>query len=370
MFNYEYLLTEGNSEKKIYELPFLHETTDPGENNLYPFVFLSTDGNLFIFANNRSILLNPTVNKIIRELPALPGGSRNYPASATSALLPIKLHDPNPDVIQAEVLICGGAKSEAASLAVKGVFVNALQDCARIDITNPMDTWHKEMMPSPRVMGDMLLLPTGDVLIINGAKKGTAGWNVAYGPNMIPVLYKPDRPERRRFMELTATVRPRTCHSTSTLLPNGNILVAGSNPSYRYNVNDSKYPTELRVEKFYPPYFDQSLISNRPFIISTFNNKMIKYGKKFVIKFKLKRLEVSAVDLKVTMYAPPFTTHGISMGQRLLILSTDGLIDEGPEMFKVSVMAPPTATIAPPGYYLVFVVHSLVPSPGAWVQIG
>ncbi|TXG67373.1 hypothetical protein EZV62_008648 [Acer yangbiense] len=37
--------------------------------------------------------------------------------------------------------------------------------------------WQKVMMPSPRVMGDMLLLPTGDVLVINGAKRGTAGSN-------------------------------------------------------------------------------------------------------------------------------------------------------------------------------------------------
>ncbi|KAK2661213.1 hypothetical protein Ddye_007746, partial [Dipteronia dyeriana] len=164
MFNYEYVRNNGLSSKKNYQLPFLQVTTDPEENNLYPFVLLSRDGNLFIFANNRSILLNPTINKIIREYPVLHGGSRNYPSSTMLALLPIKLHDPNPKVIKAEVLICGGAKREAANLASKGIFVHALKDCGWTDITNPSATWQKVMMPSPRVMGDMLLLPMGDVL--------------------------------------------------------------------------------------------------------------------------------------------------------------------------------------------------------------
>ncbi|KAL5786232.1 hypothetical protein ACOSQ2_008624 [Xanthoceras sorbifolium] len=369
MFNYEYVPNKGVSSEKNYQLPFLYETTSSEENNLYPFVFLSIDGNIFIFANNRSILLNPTTNKIIREFPILPGGSRNYPSSAMSALLPIKLHDPNPNVIKAEVLICGGAKPEAANLASKGIFVNALQDCGRIDITNPRATWQKVIMPSPRVMGDMLLLPTGDVLMINGAKKGTAGWNFADDPNMTPVLYKPDNPKIRQFTELIATTIPRMSHSTSAILPGGNILVAGSNPNYNYNLTNVKYPTELRVEKFYPPYLNPLLNSDRPFIISNFMGKMVNYGENFAIQFKLKKLEVSLVHLKVTMYAPPFTTHGFLMGQRLLELSIEKLIDLGPENFQVSVMAPPTATIAPPSYYLLFVVHRGVPSPGTWVQI-
>ncbi|KAF3447323.1 hypothetical protein FNV43_RR12509 [Rhamnella rubrinervis] len=124
MFNYEYVLQR---EKLTRKISIYHFSDKPltRENNLYPFVFLSTDGNLFIFANNRSILLNPTTNKIIRYFPILTGGSRNHPASAMAALLPIKIHDPdpNPTLIRAQVLICGGAKPEAATLVDKGVFV-------------------------------------------------------------------------------------------------------------------------------------------------------------------------------------------------------------------------------------------------------
>lgn len=58
------------------------------------------------------------------------------------------------------------------------------------------------------------------------------------------------------------------------------------------------------------------------------------------------------------------------MGQRLLVLATKELIDVGSGIFQVSVTAPPTAKIAPPSFYLLFVVYRQVPSPGTWVQIG
>lgn len=368
MFNYEYVPKEGKPNTKNFDLPFLRETTDNVENNLYPFVHLSTDGNLFVFANNRSILLDPNTNKIVREYPILSGGSRNYPASGMSALLPIKLHSANPKVIQAEVLVCGGAKPESAKQAEKGTYLSALQDCGRIDITDPNATWKKETMPSPRVMGDMLILPTGDILMINGAKKGVSGWQFADDPNYVPILYKPDNPTTEQFSELRATTIPRMYHSTSAVLPDGKILVAGSNTNNWYNFTGVKYPTELRVEKFYPPYLDPLLSIHRPSIISEFNGKVVKYGSSIEILFSLKKLLVEESDLKVTMYAPPFTTHGYSMNQRLVVLAISQLTNVMPGTFKVDVMAPPTAAIAPPGYYLLFVVHRSVPSPGIWVQ--
>ncbi|KAH7524185.1 hypothetical protein FEM48_Zijuj06G0092300 [Ziziphus jujuba var. spinosa] len=369
MFNYEYIPTEGNFNVDNFKLPFLRETTDPYENNLYPFVFLSTDGNLFIFANHRSILLNPTTNKIVRHFPILTGGPRNHPSSAMAALLPIKVHDSNPNRIRAQVLICGGAKPCASRLAEKGIFINALQDCGRIEITNPNPTWQKEMMPTPRIMGDMLVLPTGDVLMINGAKKGVSGWNYADDPNLTPVLYQPESPKTQRFTELMSTTIPRMYCSTAALLPDGKVLVAGSNTNYYYKFNGVKYPTELRVEKFYPPYFDPLLDTDRPSIMSNTEGKKVKHGQNVEVKFELKRTNINESNVRVTMYSPPFTTHGFSMGQRLLVLGISRLSNVGSEIFRVDVLAPPTAEIAPPGYYLLFVVYCGLPSEGIWIQI-
>ncbi|XXG56701.1 hypothetical protein AAC387_Pa03g4047 [Persea americana] len=367
-FSYEYVPKPGQSNPTNFKLPFLLQTSDAVEDNLYPFVHLSTDGNLFIFANNRSILLDPKYNSIVRELPPLKGGARNYPGSAMSALLPIDLHTqttPPP----AQVLICGGTPHESAKLAVDGHFLPALRTCGSISITSPTGTWRVETMPTARVMGDMLLLPTADVLLINGAKKGAAGWGSATDPNLEPVMYRPRNPSDKRFMKLRPSAIPRMYHSTSAVLPDGRILVAGSNTNRVYKSSGVAYPTELRVETFSPPYLDPHLALYRPLIVSSFERTVVGYGEVFSLRFALADVGVELSDLKLTMYAPPFTTHGYSMNQRLLILRAMDLVMVGPTMYEITWVAPSTGAIAPPGYYLVFLVHRGVPSEGIWIRI-
>lgn len=91
-FNYEFLPkipTPNNSPSSI-PFDFLQQTTDSSENNLYPFVHLLPDGNLFIFANTRAVLLDYKQNSVIKEFPPIPGGDpRNYPSSGSSVLLPL-----------------------------------------------------------------------------------------------------------------------------------------------------------------------------------------------------------------------------------------------------------------------------------------
>ncbi|XP_042481171.1 aldehyde oxidase GLOX1 [Macadamia integrifolia] len=367
MFNYEYLSKEGLNNPKNHQLPFLRETTDDVENNLYPFVFLSTDNNIFILANNRSLLLDTKTNTIVREFPVLPGGSRNYPASGMSALLPMRLQEDNPQVVPAEVIVCGGAKPEAGKLAEKNIYLEALKSCGRLEITNPNAEWVMEDMPIPRVMSDMLILPTGDLLIINGAQKGVSGWGFADVPAFNPLLYSIDGQEGERFRILKGTTIPRMYHSSSAVLPDGKILVAGSNTNNGYLYTKVKFPTELRVEKFWPPYLDPLLDPIRPEISEA--PKKIKYGKRFRLQFSVGPPLINPEEVEVTMYYPPFTTHGFSMNQRLLILAKTMVFPVGFGQHQVTCLAPATSVIAPPGYYLLFVVHRRVPSTGVWIHI-
>ncbi|KAM1424458.1 hypothetical protein ACFX1Q_017705 [Malus domestica] len=138
------------------------------------------------------------------------------------------------------------------------------------------------------------------------------------------------------------------------VLPDGKILVAGSNTNYYYNFTGVKYPTELRVKKFCPPYFDPLLISDRLVITSYYKGKMVKYRGYIVVEFKLKKAKVDQSNLKVTMY---------SLSQPMKLENVES------EFFRVEVVAPPSAEIAHPGFYLIFVVHNGVLSSGIWVQI-
>ncbi|PHT39356.1 hypothetical protein CQW23_22929 [Capsicum baccatum] len=363
--NYE-IIPPGKLQFQVQQfgLNFLIETEDEKENNLYPFVNLLPDGNVFIFANDRSIIIDPYSGKTLHELPVLAGGARNYPASGMSALLPINLNVPNPEDVEVEVIVCGGNTKDALKFSEfpPRQFFPALKDCGRIFVNKQGAEWDIEEMTSPRVMGDMLLLPTGDILIINGAKAGTSAWDAAEEPNLVPLLYSPNKPKGQRFKELNPTQIPRMYHSVSAVLPDGKILVAGSNTHALYDFQ-AKYPTDLRVEKFSPPYLAPELEQHKPQILDDGANKEMKYGQDFKVNIKLDEF-VDETDIRVTMYAPPFTTHGYSQGQRLIILQLKSVTNQ-----EVTVVAPPSGKIAPPGYYLFFVVHRGVPSHGIWVRI-
>ncbi|KAI3785609.1 hypothetical protein L1987_44733 [Smallanthus sonchifolius] len=272
-------------------------------------------------------------------------------------------------VNEVEVLVCGGAPKGAFVNANKGIFDGALDTCGRIKISDPNPQWFMETMPLARVMGDMLLLPNGHVLIINGASAGVAGWELGRNPVLSPVAYRPDNQQGSRFEVQNPSTIPRVYHSTAVLLRDGRVLVGGSNPHDKYEFANVLYPTELSLETFSPSYLDSKSSGLRPRIILPVTNSRIRYGKQLVIVFTVSGV-VDPSSVSVTMVAPSFNTHSFSMNQRLLVL--DGGVASkiiGRSRYQVVVRAPPSGNIAPAGNYLLFVVHKEISSPGIWVQM-
>lgn len=358
-YNYEFV-PRGAGEG-LHALPLLERTFTPGaENNLYPFVHLSPDGNLFIFANQDSVLLNYKTGAEVRRFPRLDGGPRNYPSSGSSVLLPITAAS---GYKTAEVLICGGAPAGAYQQVGLGKFVPALQTCGRLVITAANPQWQIENMPIPRVMGDMLILPTGEILIINGAKYGTAGWGVARQPALTPVLYNPGQ---RRFQVMAPSTVPRLYHATATVLPDGKVLVAGSNPNQGYSFVGVPNPTELRIEKYSPYYLTKGFDDRRPYIVAI-DNANPKYGAAFKVSFKV---QTAVAGVAFHLYAPPFVTHSYSMNQRMLVLASGAPVATGGGAHVSTVVAPPNGVIAPAGYYLLTALNGGTPGPSAWIHVG
>ncbi|KAI4316900.1 hypothetical protein L6164_024828 [Bauhinia variegata] len=335
-------------------------------NNLYPFVFLNVDGNLFIFANNKSILFDYNNNRVARTYPEIPGGDpRCYPSTGSAVLLPLNLQAPS---VEAEVLVCGGAPRGSFELTIKGKFLGALDTCGRIKITDPKPQWVMETMPGRRVMSDMVILPNGDVLIINGAADGTAGWEAGGNPVLNPLLYKTNSPAQSRFVLQNPSSIPRMYHSTAVLLRDGRVLVGGSNPHVFYNFTNVLFPTELRLEIFSPSYLEPQFSSFRPKIIAPPSQTLLKYNQQFPLQFQVTaKLDQQLVS--VTLVSPPFNTHSFSMNQRLLVLPADKLTNLEKSTYQVEVTTPKSAILAPPGFYILFVVLQDIPSEGIWVQI-
>eukprot|EP00249_Psilotum_nudum_P019344 c27205_g1_i1 orf=237-1910(+) len=359
-FSYEFVPSSGQG---AISFPFLTQTNVPNvENNLYPFIHLSSDSNLFIFANKDSILFNYKENTVVKTFPTLPDGSRNYPSSGSSVMLPLSASD---NFQRVEIMICGGAPDESALQASKnGIFQTAIQSCGRMVITDANPGWAMEDMPTARVMGDMLILPTGEILIINGAQQGTAGWGYARNPSFAPFLYRPTDEPNNRFHVLSSTNIPRLYHSTANLLPDGRILVGGSNPNVGYSFSGVLYPTELRIEAYSPYYLDGTFDNQRPSLTSLSSNT-ITYGSTFTAQFSVPS---TPTNVEFRLYAPPFTTHSYSMNQRQLILSSSAVTQLGGE-YTATITAPPGSVAAPAGYYLLFAVNSGIPSQAQWVQI-
>ena len=158
-----------------------------------------------------------------------------------------------------EILICGGSTIGAGF---------ALDNCVTIAPEAPNAKWTLERMvsrttlsfdkktflkllffkPSKRVMPCIASLPDGTFLILNGALQGVAGFGLASDPNMGALLYDPTQPIGSRMSILNNTIVARLYHSEATLLPDGRVLVSGSDPQTDFPNGTVRYPEEYRIE--------------------------------------------------------------------------------------------------------------------------
>ncbi|KAF8264450.1 hypothetical protein EI94DRAFT_1703239 [Lactarius quietus] len=322
------------------------QRTDP--DNLYPFLHILPSGLIFVGYYNEARLLDPVTFATVKILPNIPGSvtnalaGRTYPYAGTSVLLP--QHAPYTDI--STVVICGGSDSGG----------NALDNCVSIqpEVANP--TWAIERMPSVRVMPCMVALPDGTFMIMNGAQHGISGFDEADNPNLSALLYDPSQPAGARISILNTTTIARMYHSEATLLPDGRVLVSGSDP----NPNGKKiFPEELRIEAYIPPYLNEGL--KRPVV--TIPNTDWAYGGCYQIMVRLFQSKTSC--MRVSLVAATSSTHGNNMGGRTIFPAFSCS-----ENNVCTVTTPPNSKVSPPGWYQLFILDGPTPSHGVFVRIG
>jgi hypothetical protein len=347
----------------------------------------------------RAVLWDPT-SGAEEYLPDTPGHVvRVYPASGAVAMLPLTpANNYNPTI-----LLCGGQSSASMDDYAWGDYsfpfadtwnIPATADCQRItpeptDGSSPAYTQDDDMLEG-RTMGQFITLPTGQLLVINGALNGTAGYSnigvntsdastwgempfgmsLASGPVLTPALYDPSAPAGSRWSRtgFGAAQYPRLYHSSALLLPDASVLVAGSNPNVDVNLTTA-FPTTYDAEIFYPPYY----FHPRP-VPAGLPTSISYGGPSFDITLPNSSYSGSAnaaaANASVVLLRPGWTTHAMNMGQRLLQLNNTYTVNADGSIVLHTAQHPPNANLVTPGPALLFVVVNGVPSNGTTVTVG
>jgi hypothetical protein len=198
----------------------------------------------------------------------------------------------------------------------------------------------------------MVALPDGTFMIMNGAQAGVAGFGLASDPNLSALLYDPTQPAGSRISILNVTTIARMYHSEATLLPDGRVLISGSDPE------TPGLPEELRLEVYIPPYLNQGF--TQPVV--TMPERDWAYGQQYQITVQL--FQGTTSTMKVSLIGATSSTHGNAMGGRTLFpaFSCSGN--------SCTVTAPPNAFVSPPGWHQLFILDGPTPSHSVWVRIG
>jgi hypothetical protein len=212
-----------------------------------------------------------------------------------------------------------------------------------LDATQPSPAWRQVApMAFPRAFHNTTLLPDGNVLVTGGGRT-LDGYDV--GNSVFDAeLWSPIT---ETWQTLSRAAIPRLYHSTALLLPDARVLVAGSG-------NDGPAVDQTRAEIFSPPYLFRGA---RPTITDV--PATAQYG----TTIELVTPEFSSIA-RISLIRPGAVTHSFDEDQRMVSLT----FTKAPGGLKVEM--PANANLAPPGYYMLFIVNTAgVPSVASFVHL-
>jgi hypothetical protein len=266
-----------------------------------------------------------------------------------SILLPLVPPDYRP-----VVMLLGGGNFHGAEV---------IPQVELIDLGEEQPAWTEipAQMMHPRYYAYSVILPDRGVLVVGGRmgkgdhrhgppaamsqREHEASDRPPQDPQAIheAELFDPDTQTWRLLAPMR---RDRLYHANALLLPDGRVMAAGSNPSRGSN--------ELSIELYRPPYLFRG---ERPVIEEVTNS--IHYGQ----TFEMRTPDASDIT-EVALIRPSATTHCVNPEQRYV-----GLQFRAVDGSALRIEAPPDAWLAPPGYYMAFVLRDGIPSEARFVRL-
>ena len=306
--------------------PYTSTWTPP----LYPRMHLLPDGNVLYSGSGTGSRIFNTTSKTWGSVVATTNSSvtRTY---GSSVLLPLRASEG----YKARVMIFGGGSPAISSTEI--LDTSAL----------PLHWQNGPNMSQGRIEMNATILPNGKVLATGGSTTDENATTKSLNADLFDASGWPTV----TVASAGANAYARLYHSNALLLPDATVLLLGGNPTR------GAYETQMEI--YSPAYlFDSNgNPALRPAI--TANPGPITHGGSFQIQTP------DAADIRsVVLVRPGAPTHAFDMDQRLIELPYS--VAGG----QLTATAPPNGNIAPPGYYMLFILNSAgVPSVARFVQL-
>ncbi len=222
--------------------------------------------------------------------------------------------------------------------------IQALATTQVIDMNLASPHWRLTApMAFPRSHHNLTLLPDGTILVTGGGRSSNAN-------DISEAVHEAElwSPATESWSTLAAMQIARLYHGTALLLPDGRVLEAGSGRPTGHGVD------QFNAEIYSPPYLFKG---PRPVIDAA--PGLIPYASTFLVG-----TPDAGRIAKISLIRLSSVTHAFNEDQRFLELSYL------PAAGGFNVQAPANARLAPPGYYLLFIIDtSGVPSIGVMVRL-
>jgi hypothetical protein len=273
-----------------------------------------------------------------------------------------------------QVMQLGGSdKPKADALEPDGDAL-ATNTATMFDERSPDNGWNditskrRGALNHPRSHANTVLLPDGSMVEIGGGWGDKKGGGENGAPNqwaaapfhLTTELWSP----RSRSWRLGPPQREfRTYHSTAILLPDGRVVSAGDDYSGRFSgAEATRNFTQDSAEIYEPPYlFDGNRKAPRPKLRKA--PKTATWDKS--VKLGVKAARKDRPVTRAVLVAPSSVTHAVDMNQRYVPLRVKRDRKGG-----FTARMPGDANIAPPGYYMLFVLdRSGTPSVARWMRL-
>jgi Domain of unknown function (DUF1929) len=300
---------------------------------------------LHVLPNGKVFYSGPTIN------------SNLFDPSTNTWTLKVATHNyPNPRTYGSSVLLpLTPANNYSPKIMIFGGGNTATATTELIDLSSATPSWQfGPNMSQARVEMNAVMLPTGKILALGGSAQDENAKTASLKAD----LYDPNT---NTFSSAGANAFPRLYHSNAMLLPDATVAVAGSNPV--------RGTYEPHVEIYQPAYLfttdtgGNPVLATRPTIAGS--PATVSYGSTFTVQTP----DADTISSVVLIRASA-VTHSFDMDQRLVGVSFAAIPNTGGPSTSLSVTAPPSGSIAPPGYYLLFLLNNAgVPSVANFVQL-